>query len=82
VKNQQSLSTQMPPANRFGVGRSASWRLGGAIGVDGLFRVIYGLGEQGTEIEDDFSIGNHRPNLAGDPIKRSGRYRLRVTVPI
>ncbi|MBD2182737.1 hypothetical protein H6S82_07065 [Planktothrix sp. FACHB-1355] len=81
MKLQQSLSTLMPLTLRFGGGTSAMRRLGGAIGVDCLFRSIYGLGEQIKEREDDYTIANHQPNPGADSSKRSGGYR-RIAVPI
>ncbi len=81
MTHQQSLSTQMSSCDRFGDAITASWGRGTAFGVDSLLRTLYSIGERGKAFEGNFSIANHQPNLEADPSKRSGRYRLKVTVP-
>ncbi|MFB2977340.1 hypothetical protein [Microseira sp. BLCC-F43] len=80
--HQQSLSTSMPVTSRLDDGADAIWGVTRGIAVDCLLELWYGLQDRGREVKPNLTLLFNGHNGSADSLRRSGRYRLKVTVPI
>ncbi len=72
----------MPATSRFDDGADAIWGVTRGIAVDCLLESRYGLQDRGKEVKPNFALLFNGHNESADSLRRSGRYRLKVAVPI